>query len=282
MAQKTITFDRDTRDFLLELDGEFIGYAASHDEGEKILDALVYERARRQSFADVIEPETLAMPIRQPVTEEQSLNVQAAAAGYRYVRTLYDRITVRGELRLTRYHAFEPINPTPFQGNAYVPFVSPHPGSWGDAQDCDGRLLASPACHAVATPEPEPEPSAPAAAALVAPARLAPPAIIADAASVLYARYAHLADAPRERYYRAITKAFTQLIDGCLPRREGNALIFRSRSRARTGLTYRVVEDVCSCEATSVCWHLMGAELAELIADAESEQADLYAYEYAA
>lgn len=44
---KSITYDPQTRDFLLELDGIPAGYAATKAQAELILDQLVFERLRR-------------------------------------------------------------------------------------------------------------------------------------------------------------------------------------------------------------------------------------------
>ena len=44
---KAIRYDPQTRDFLLELDGEPVGYAATKAQAELILDQLVFERLRR-------------------------------------------------------------------------------------------------------------------------------------------------------------------------------------------------------------------------------------------
>ena len=54
---KAIDFDRETRDFRLSLDGEFVGYAKSFYEGEETLDALAFNRLReaRQAVRDDVE-----------------------------------------------------------------------------------------------------------------------------------------------------------------------------------------------------------------------------------
>jgi hypothetical protein len=42
--QKRIQYDGETRDFEMTLDGEFIGYAATYADAERILDTLIYDR----------------------------------------------------------------------------------------------------------------------------------------------------------------------------------------------------------------------------------------------
>lgn len=72
-----------------------------------------------------------------------SIAETAAAHGYRYRITLYDRITVDGAARLTYYHVYEPINPTTGQSNVFVPVDrESSAGSWADAQDCYGNKIA--------------------------------------------------------------------------------------------------------------------------------------------
>ena len=44
---RAITYDPMTKDFLLELDGQPVGYAATKAQAELILDQLVFERLRR-------------------------------------------------------------------------------------------------------------------------------------------------------------------------------------------------------------------------------------------
>ena len=172
MSTKTITYDRDTQDFLMTLDGDFVGYAATRDAAERILDDLVYERLRRQ----------------QP-------------------------------------------DPTDAQRDA--------------------------------APEPTPAPAAV--------ARIAEPSIIADASSVIYALAALLPEREREAHYRAIAKAVGQLMEGVVPVRDGAAMVFPSRTRKQ--VEHRVVEGVCSCEATGYCWHLAAAKLVDLIEEARNEDA---------
>lgn len=42
MFVKHITYDRDTKDYALYLDGELVGYARTWEEGLKTLDQLAY------------------------------------------------------------------------------------------------------------------------------------------------------------------------------------------------------------------------------------------------
>ena len=51
MYTKTITYDRETRDFAMYLDGELVGYEATRRAAEDALDALVYELLRRGNVA---------------------------------------------------------------------------------------------------------------------------------------------------------------------------------------------------------------------------------------
>jgi hypothetical protein len=43
MYEKSIKYDRATRDFALYLNDDLVGFAASYHEGEIILDRLVFE-----------------------------------------------------------------------------------------------------------------------------------------------------------------------------------------------------------------------------------------------
>lgn len=101
------------------------------------------------------------------------------------------------------------------------------------------------------------------------PLRIAPPHIIADAASALYAQIAgcaSIADDARELYVSAVTKAFGQLVEGVRIDREGDDFIFPSRTRA--GLTHRV-NGTCTCEAAAEqgqpCWHRAAKRLVLII-----------------
>lgn len=42
--EREIIYDRETRDYALYLDGEFVGYAGSYHAGEIKLDQLIYAR----------------------------------------------------------------------------------------------------------------------------------------------------------------------------------------------------------------------------------------------
>lgn len=50
MHVKTITYDRETRDFRMELDGEFVGYARTYHEAVIELDRLVLELISAERF----------------------------------------------------------------------------------------------------------------------------------------------------------------------------------------------------------------------------------------
>jgi hypothetical protein len=102
------------------------------------------------------------------------------------------------------------------------------------------------------------------------PSRIAPPAIIADAASALYAQVAACAavsDEDRTLYENAITKAFAQLMDGVrFDREDDGTFVFPSRSRS--GLAHRV-NGTCDCEASAEqgqpCWHRAAKRLVLLV-----------------
>lgn len=49
---KRITYDRATGDFQCWLDGEFIGYAPTYHDAEVKLNALIYDRLRRNVYAE--------------------------------------------------------------------------------------------------------------------------------------------------------------------------------------------------------------------------------------
>jgi hypothetical protein len=100
MSTKTITFDRETRDFVLEFDGAFVGYAATREDGERILDDLAYERLHRQpchAVAATPEPEpepptpaavARAIPVR---IAPPSIIADASAVAYAWAALLPER-----------------------------------------------------------------------------------------------------------------------------------------------------------------------------------------------
>lgn len=102
------------------------------------------------------------------------------------------------------------------------------------------------------------------------PQRIAPPAIIAQAAATLYAEIAAttaIADAERELFVNATTKAFNQLIDGVrFEREEDDTFVFPSRTRS--GMAHRV-NGTCDCEASAEqgqpCWHRAAKRLVLII-----------------
>lgn len=59
MYQKEIVYDRETKDFRMELDGEFIGFARTYHEAEVTLDGIVFDllsgNADARAEADAIE-----------------------------------------------------------------------------------------------------------------------------------------------------------------------------------------------------------------------------------
>lgn len=92
------------------------------------------------------------------------------------------------------------------------------------------------------------------------PLRIAPPAIIADAAATRYAQITAdptIPEAERELHVNAVTKAFNQLMDGVRFEREDDGT-FVFPSRTRSGVSHRV-NGACDCEAAAEqgqpCWH---------------------------
>jgi hypothetical protein len=49
--RKEIKYDRATKDYALYLDGAFVGYAGSYSEGERKLNALMYDALTHQQAA---------------------------------------------------------------------------------------------------------------------------------------------------------------------------------------------------------------------------------------
>jgi hypothetical protein len=49
--RKEIRYDRDTKDYSLYLDGEYIGSAANYHEGEEKLNATIYDALLHQQGA---------------------------------------------------------------------------------------------------------------------------------------------------------------------------------------------------------------------------------------
>lgn len=100
------------------------------------------------------------------------------------------------------------------------------------------------------------------------PKRIAAPAIIADAASALYAQCDAMQDAKLKGLaINAITKAFTQLMDGVRFDKDEATGDFIFPSRSRSGLAHRV-NGTCDCEAAEEkrpCWHRAARRLIEMI-----------------
>lgn len=49
--ERSIKYDRETKDFALCLNGEIVGYARSYSEGEQTLDELVFDRLQAAQVA---------------------------------------------------------------------------------------------------------------------------------------------------------------------------------------------------------------------------------------
>lgn len=52
MYRREIIYDRETRDFMMLLDGELIGFARTYHEAEITLDQLVFELMSGQFFRE--------------------------------------------------------------------------------------------------------------------------------------------------------------------------------------------------------------------------------------
>jgi hypothetical protein len=52
MYRKEIVYDRDTRDYIMYLDGELVGFANTYQEAEVTLDQLVFELMSGQYFGE--------------------------------------------------------------------------------------------------------------------------------------------------------------------------------------------------------------------------------------
>ncbi len=52
MYQKEISYDRETRDYAMFLDGELIGFARTYHEAEVTLDRLVFELLSSDHFRE--------------------------------------------------------------------------------------------------------------------------------------------------------------------------------------------------------------------------------------
>jgi hypothetical protein len=107
------------------------------------------------------------------------------------------------------------------------------------------------------------------------PKRVAAPRVIYDAASALAGQVeaSTRIDDDRDRWYNAIAKAASQLMDGVRFEQDGDDMIFPSRSRS--GISHRV-NGVCTCEAWTErrqpCWHRAAAKIIVMIEDAERRQ----------
>jgi len=103
------------------------------------------------------------------------------------------------------------------------------------------------------------------------PKRIAPPRIIADAASALYGQIDLMKDEEqRARYINAITKAFNQLMDGVRFEKHDDGT-YAFPSRTRNGKNHHV-NGTCDCEASeggNVCWARAARRLIEMIAEVE-------------
>jgi hypothetical protein len=75
---RAIQFDRTTRDYMLSLDGQVVGYACSHHQGELTLDALVSEILAQYTAAQVEAAPAQPLPPMDAVAD--TLDEQARLA----------------------------------------------------------------------------------------------------------------------------------------------------------------------------------------------------------
>jgi hypothetical protein len=54
MYQKSIAYDRETRDYAMRLDGELVGFARTYHEAEVTLDSLVFDLLVGRPFGERI------------------------------------------------------------------------------------------------------------------------------------------------------------------------------------------------------------------------------------
>ncbi len=66
---REISYDRETRDFALTLNGELVGFARSYADGERVLDELVYAKLTKMGQAP--EPNALGEPM--PASADEAL-----------------------------------------------------------------------------------------------------------------------------------------------------------------------------------------------------------------
>lgn len=95
---KEISFDRETRDFAMHLDGQIVGYAPTYQQAEARLDALVYELARRGAdeladLASQVEAEQVVEVVIEVIETSTGRTIDRAVQPARKHR-LADYITV--------------------------------------------------------------------------------------------------------------------------------------------------------------------------------------------
>jgi hypothetical protein len=66
MYDKSIAYDRETRDYAMRLDGELVGFARNYHEAEITLDQLVYELLSDGHFATAVELDGGAVECNEP------------------------------------------------------------------------------------------------------------------------------------------------------------------------------------------------------------------------
>jgi hypothetical protein len=54
MYEKSIQYDRDTRDYAMYLDGELVGFARTYHEAEVTLDQLIFELTNGDLFREAL------------------------------------------------------------------------------------------------------------------------------------------------------------------------------------------------------------------------------------
>lgn len=273
---KSIQYDRETHDFAMYLDGELVGFAATYDEAERRLDALVYDLLARPASQPTPEPEPATVEAAQPASridldvlaEELRAMEPATFAAFcaRFGQTWRWRpyaSTLRRESWTVAMvdRAWQWINAVDAEVTAlhrladsgafaaddgFDPRLEDELGYGNDGQPGVWVHWGAPAPAVAATiaadaePEPTPEPAP-------EPAPAAKPRRSRD---------------PRTPEQRADDKAQLKLAQGAVvvPADDGAWLV---ASGSRDGVVHRVQGHTCTCEAgqrENWCWHVKAVE----------------------
>ena len=95
LPQRDIVYDRATRNYAMYLDGELIGFARTHGEGETTLDELVYAQvlSRPLSEAEALAHELAALHRGLSFTDALSIATGEIDAVLAYARA-YDAAVI--------------------------------------------------------------------------------------------------------------------------------------------------------------------------------------------